>query len=257
MQGKRVRGGIAGVVHSRGALGRRLCLAAAIVFSGTTAAIAAPVLQFSKTPDSQTVLVGQEMRFTFTITNIGDQNADFPQLVDELPGAGLVRWRTDVTKEQNSACFFDINQGAQTLFCDFEALAPGGTIKAFITATPTTCPFVLNNTATVQSSNAQPKLVTDSGQINVACEPTPRCDISIDKTCSIEAQSRALPPALSAKLLSKIAAIEVTVEAALSGSFDLFVEALLTDGSVTDPDAAAALARDLIEAHKIYLPQFA
>ncbi len=70
-------------------------------------------------------------------------------------------------------------------------------------------------------------------------------------------QSQALPPALTAKLLSKIAAIEVTVEAALTGSFDLFVEALLTDGSVSDPDAAAALARDLIEAHKAHLPQFA
>ena len=70
-------------------------------------------------------------------------------------------------------------------------------------------------------------------------------------------QSRALPPALTAKLLAKIAAIEVTVEAALSGSFDLFVEALLTDGSVSDPDEAATLARELIAAHKAYLPQFA
>jgi alpha-galactosidase len=70
-------------------------------------------------------------------------------------------------------------------------------------------------------------------------------------------QSRPLPPALTAKLLAKIAAIEVTVEAALTGSFDLFVEALLTDGSVSDPDAASALARDLIEAHKTHLPLFA
>ena len=70
-------------------------------------------------------------------------------------------------------------------------------------------------------------------------------------------QSQALPPALTAKLLAKIAAIEVTVEAALSGSFDLFVEALLTDGSVSDPDQAAVLARELIEAHKVHLPQFA
>jgi alpha-galactosidase len=69
-------------------------------------------------------------------------------------------------------------------------------------------------------------------------------------------QSQALPPALTAKLLAKIAAIEVTVEAALSGSFELFVEALLTDGSVSDPDAAAALARELIAAHKVHLPQF-
>jgi alpha-galactosidase len=70
-------------------------------------------------------------------------------------------------------------------------------------------------------------------------------------------QSKALPPALTAKLLAKIAAIEVTVEAALSGSFELFVEALLTDGSVSDPDEAATLARELIAAHKAYLPQFA
>ena len=69
-------------------------------------------------------------------------------------------------------------------------------------------------------------------------------------------QSTALAPALTAKLLAKIAAVEVTVEAALTGSFDLFVEALLTDGSVSDPDAAAALARDLIDAHRVYLPQF-
>jgi alpha-galactosidase len=69
-------------------------------------------------------------------------------------------------------------------------------------------------------------------------------------------QSKPLPPALTAKLLAKIAAVEVTVEAALTGSFDLFVEALLTDGSVTDPDKAAQLARELMEAHKTYLPQF-
>ena len=70
-------------------------------------------------------------------------------------------------------------------------------------------------------------------------------------------QSQALPPALTAKLLAKIAAIEVTVEAALSGSFDMFVEALLTDGSVSDPNQAAVLARELIEAHRVHLPQFA
>ena len=60
-----------------------------------------------------------------------------------------------------------------------------------------------------------------------------------------------------AKLDAKIAAIEITVDAALTGSFDLFVEALLTDGSVTDPDLAVALAKDLIAAHKEHLPQFA
>ncbi len=69
-------------------------------------------------------------------------------------------------------------------------------------------------------------------------------------------QAEALHPALAAKLLAKIAAIEVTVEAALTGSFVMFVEALLTDGSVSDPDEAAALARELIDAHREHLPQF-
>ena len=67
----------------------------------------------------------------------------------------------------------------------------------------------------------------------------------------------ALPTALAAKVLSKLATVEVTVDAALSGSFDLFVEALLADGSVTEPAQAARLARDLIEAHRPHLPQFA
>lgn len=70
-------------------------------------------------------------------------------------------------------------------------------------------------------------------------------------------QSQVLPPALTAKLLAKIAAVEVTVEAALTGSFDLFVEALLTDGSVSDPDKAAELTRELLQTHKAHLPQFA
>lgn len=70
-------------------------------------------------------------------------------------------------------------------------------------------------------------------------------------------QSPALPPALGAKVLAKLAAVEVTVQAALRGSFDLFVEALLTDGSVSEPDKAAALARDLLRAHQAHLPQFA
>lgn len=70
-------------------------------------------------------------------------------------------------------------------------------------------------------------------------------------------QSPALPPALNAKVLSKLAAVEVTVQAALQGRFDLFVEALLTDGSVTESDRAVALAKDLIRAHRAHLPQFA
>lgn len=65
------------------------------------------------------------------------------------------------------------------------------------------------------------------------------------------------PPTLAAPLTRKIAAVELTVEAALTGSRSLFVEALLADGCVNDPAVAGRLADDLLAVHKEHLPQFA
>ena len=66
-----------------------------------------------------------------------------------------------------------------------------------------------------------------------------------------------LPAALVAKLQAKLAAVELTVDAALSGDRELMLEALLADGGVGDADTARALRDDLIEAHRPHLPQFA
>ena len=66
-----------------------------------------------------------------------------------------------------------------------------------------------------------------------------------------------LPLALIAKLQSRIAAIEITVDAALKGSRELMLEALLADGAVEDAHIARSLRDDLIEAHRAHLPQFA
>jgi alpha-galactosidase len=66
-----------------------------------------------------------------------------------------------------------------------------------------------------------------------------------------------LPQTLAAPLLRKIASQELTVEAALSGSRALFVEALLADGCVADREVAWRLADDLLAAHREHLPQFA
>jgi len=65
------------------------------------------------------------------------------------------------------------------------------------------------------------------------------------------------PPTLAAPLMGKIAAVELTVAAALTGSRPLFVEALLADGCVSDPAVAGRLADDLLAAQKAHLPQFA
>jgi alpha-galactosidase len=73
----------------------------------------------------------------------------------------------------------------------------------------------------------------------------------------LPAQVPDFPATLAAPLLRKIAAHEITVEAALTGSRKLFAEALLADGGVTEPATAARLADELLREHQQYLPQFA
>jgi len=70
-------------------------------------------------------------------------------------------------------------------------------------------------------------------------------------------QAPDFPDILAAPLIRKIVAASLTVDAALTGSRKLFVEALLADGSVSDPSTAEKLADELLKAHKRHLPQFA
>ncbi|MEM2886047.1 MAG: hypothetical protein QXF24_08175, partial [Thermoproteota archaeon] len=68
---------------------------------------------------------------------------------------------------------------------------------------------------------------------------------------------RDFPETLAALLKKHLARIETTVDAALEGDRDLFVEAILLDGSVSERAVAEKMADELIAAHKRYLPQFA
>jgi alpha-galactosidase len=65
-----------------------------------------------------------------------------------------------------------------------------------------------------------------------------------------------LSNALKAVLARKLAATRLTVESALSGDRKLFVEALLADGAVCDPETAARLGEELLQAQRRHLPQF-
>ena len=49
---------------------------------------------------------------------------------------------------------------------------------------------------------------------------------------------------------------ELTVEAALTGNFDTFVQALIASPMLTDKSSAPALAKELLEGNRQYLPQF-
>jgi alpha-galactosidase len=64
------------------------------------------------------------------------------------------------------------------------------------------------------------------------------------------------PEPLAAIVTRKLAAARLTVEAALRGDRRLFVEALLADGAVSDPQVASRMADELLQAHRAYLPNF-
>jgi alpha-galactosidase len=65
-----------------------------------------------------------------------------------------------------------------------------------------------------------------------------------------------MPTPLVALVLRRLAAVEATVEAAMTGDRLLAVEALILDGGVSDHDVAVRLTDELIHAQKQYLPQF-
>jgi alpha-galactosidase len=65
-----------------------------------------------------------------------------------------------------------------------------------------------------------------------------------------------LPPGIVGTLATRFAWVETAVEAAMEGSRDKFVQALILDGSVKSIDMAEKLADELLAAHAEYLPQF-
>lgn len=65
-----------------------------------------------------------------------------------------------------------------------------------------------------------------------------------------------LPPAVKGFMEQIVSEQELTVEAAMTGRFDLLVQALTASPLLTDKSHASELARDLVEANRQYLPQF-
>jgi alpha-galactosidase len=61
---------------------------------------------------------------------------------------------------------------------------------------------------------------------------------------------------LKAILERRLSSVYLAMEAAMSGNRDLVVEAMIADGAVTDPDAAARLTDALLTAQMQHLPKF-
>ena len=64
------------------------------------------------------------------------------------------------------------------------------------------------------------------------------------------------PDTLATIITRKLTATRLTVQAALQGDRNLFTEALLADGCISDRDAADRLRDELLEAQRQYLPNF-
>ena len=66
-----------------------------------------------------------------------------------------------------------------------------------------------------------------------------------------------IPIPIASVLLRRIAAVEATVEAALTGNRKLMAEAMILDGGVSDYATAEKLTDALLKAQAEHLPQFA
>jgi alpha-galactosidase len=65
-----------------------------------------------------------------------------------------------------------------------------------------------------------------------------------------------LAPALAGTIATRLQWAETVVEAAIEGSRDKFIEALILDGGVTSMQMARTMADELLAAHSQWLPQF-
>jgi alpha-galactosidase len=68
---------------------------------------------------------------------------------------------------------------------------------------------------------------------------------------------RPLPSGIAGTLATRLAWVETVVEAALEGSRQKFVQALILDGAVTSVEMAEQMADEMLAAHAEYLPLFA
>lgn len=57
-------------------------------------------------------------------------------------------------------------------------------------------------------------------------------------------------------IIKRLASVDLAVEAALKGDRQLWADAMMLDGAVTDYETAENLVNDFIEEHKDYLPQY-
>jgi len=111
---------------------------------------------------------------------------------------------------------------------------------------------IRTNAGNVFSAN-----LPNHGQIpNLPTDAIVECPAIADATGLHAIDQGPMPSGLAGTLATRFQWVETTVDAALEGSREKFVQALLIDGAVKSVETAYRLADDLLEAQKEYLPQF-
>lgn len=111
---------------------------------------------------------------------------------------------------------------------------------------------IRTNVARVYSVN-----LPNQGQVaNLPPDAVIECPGIADSTGIRALVQDPLPAALAGTLATRFAWVETIVQAALEGSRDQFIQALVLDGAIRDVRRASELADELLQAQAAYLPQF-
>ena len=112
-----------------------------------------PDLKATKTADNATVSAGEQIGFTISVMNDGEGDAHDVALSDPLPAGSHLDWSI-ASQPNGDPCSISGDPGAQTLHCDFGALASGtGVSVHIVSGTSAEDCATFPNVATVTASN--------------------------------------------------------------------------------------------------------
>ena len=112
---------------------------------------------------------------------------------------------------------------------------------------------IRNDAGRIYSAN-----IPNSGQVrNLPPDAVIECPAKAGAGGFIPVEIGDIDPAIAGTLATRMQWVETVADAALEGSRDRFVQALILDGAVESVDQAGRLADELLAAHAEHLPMFA
>jgi uncharacterized repeat protein (TIGR01451 family) len=142
------------------------------VDASATIVVLAPSMTITKTADDEEVTAGDQIGFTVTVSNSGDEGTGIARSVtlnDPLPAGEGVEWSIDPAYEGPGTCSIDGSAPDQTLHCELGDMAPGDSASVHVVSDTTDDSIGdYDNTATASATNHPP--VDDSAKTTVIAE---------------------------------------------------------------------------------------